>query len=527
MRRRDVWVNFAQALLQIIYWWHPLVWLANARIRRVREEAVDDAVMLALRDEAEAYAPTLLAVAKLALNRPLASLGLVGILESRHALRQRIERLVDFRPPRRAGLTLFSLLGVLAFTAVAVPMGQAPNSSDESDLHATPVSTTSLSWTPTNAPVVLVQAEIYRMRQTDFEKLVSDPAFAGTRQNKVENFKQFERLLESSGFHPISRPRIQTASGLPAEFDVGNETNSIELECRPVVTNGLIDLASRITIISTMEDMTTTNQWTNSAALENGGGHVFSIKPPDDSSGTNIVVVTMGAEIVTNQSPFHERFQVIIKREPPDIAKSKSDADKLVQDAKLDYEMGHLDEAVFKLKEALALDFTNSGAKYYLGLVRQKVQKLNGYSTNESDADQEAFVRQISGFGIEEPPMAPATNLISRHYRVDARVFSATLRNTPGLQTNDVSTMAKSLFSQLGVNLDVPGKAVFYNDGLSELFVRATPQDMDTIEVAIEALSQPPPQIHIKARFLEVPKPFHLESLMMSLNANTRNLRAF
>jgi beta-lactamase regulating signal transducer with metallopeptidase domain len=68
LRRRDVWLNFVQALLQIFYWWHPLVWLANARIRRVREEAVDDAVMLALRDEAESYAPTLLEVAKLALN---------------------------------------------------------------------------------------------------------------------------------------------------------------------------------------------------------------------------------------------------------------------------------------------------------------------------------------------------------------------------------------------------------------------------------------------------------------------------
>ena len=127
LRRRDVWVNFLQALLQIIYWWHPLVWLANARIRRVREEAVDDAVMLTLRDEAESYAPTLLEVAKLALNRPLASLGLVGILESRHALRQRIERLMDFRPPRQAGLTLVSLLGILTFTAIAVPMGDGPD----------------------------------------------------------------------------------------------------------------------------------------------------------------------------------------------------------------------------------------------------------------------------------------------------------------------------------------------------------------------------------------------------------------
>ena len=108
LRRGDVWVNCLQALVQILYWWHPLLWLANSRIRRVREEAVDDAVMLALKEDAETYAPTLLEVAKLSLRRPLASLGLVGILESRSSLRQRIERLLDFRPPRKAGLTFGS-----------------------------------------------------------------------------------------------------------------------------------------------------------------------------------------------------------------------------------------------------------------------------------------------------------------------------------------------------------------------------------------------------------------------------------
>ena len=125
LRRGDVWINCAQALVQIVYWWHPLLWLANARTRSVREEAVDDAVMLALRDEAKTYAPTLLEVAKLAFNRPLASLGLVGILESRSALRQRIERLVNFHAPRKAGLTFVSLCGVCIFSAVALPMGKA------------------------------------------------------------------------------------------------------------------------------------------------------------------------------------------------------------------------------------------------------------------------------------------------------------------------------------------------------------------------------------------------------------------
>ena len=137
LRRGDVWVNCAQAMLQIFYWWHPLLWLANARIRRVREEAVDDTVMLALADEAESYPPTLLEVAKLALHAPLPSLGLVGILESRQALRQRIERLLNFRTPGRTGITVMSVLGIAAFAAAAVPMGQAPPPAlrPASDLH--------------------------------------------------------------------------------------------------------------------------------------------------------------------------------------------------------------------------------------------------------------------------------------------------------------------------------------------------------------------------------------------------------
>jgi beta-lactamase regulating signal transducer with metallopeptidase domain/Flp pilus assembly secretin CpaC len=126
LRRGDVWVNCAQTLLQVVYWWHPLVWLANARIRQLREEAVDDAVMVAMQNDAPEYAPTLLEVAKLALNRPMAALGLVGILESKSALRGRIERLVAFGVPKRAGLTFLSALGVLAFSAVALPMGPAP-----------------------------------------------------------------------------------------------------------------------------------------------------------------------------------------------------------------------------------------------------------------------------------------------------------------------------------------------------------------------------------------------------------------
>jgi len=63
--------------------------------------------------------------------------------------------------------------------------------------------------------------------------------------------------------------------------------------------------------------------------------------------------------------------------------------------------------------------------------------------------------------------------------------------------------LAKSFFTTLGLNLDPP-KSVFFNDRLGVLFVRATSQDLDTIEKAIQVLNMTAPQVHIKARFIEV-----------------------
>ncbi|MGA2281914.1 MAG: hypothetical protein ABSG80_16610, partial [Verrucomicrobiota bacterium] len=54
--------------------------------------------------------------------------------------------------------------------------------------------------------------------------------------------------------------------------------------------------------------------------------------------------------------------------------------------------------------------------------------------------------------------------------------------------TANVSLAAKTFFTTLGLNLDPP-KSVFFNDRLGVLFVRATSQDLDTIEKAIQVLN--------------------------------------
>ena len=70
---------------------------------------------------------------------------------------------------------------------------------------------------------------------------------------------------------------------------------------------------------------------------------------------------------------------------------------------------------------------------------------------------------------------------------------------------SDVSVAARAFFTTLGVNLEQPpGKSIFFNDRLGKLFVKATADDLDTIERAIETLNEIAPQVHIRARFIEV-----------------------
>jgi Flp pilus assembly secretin CpaC len=99
--------------------------------------------------------------------------------------------------------------------------------------------------------------------------------------------------------------------------------------------------------------------------------------------------------------------------------------------------------------------------------------------------------------------VAETNPLYSRHFRVETTDFMAAMRKASGTKTNNISAMARDFFKTLDVDLDVPGKSVFFNDGKGELFVRGTATDLDTIENALKRFRRP--QIHIKARFVEVP----------------------
>jgi beta-lactamase regulating signal transducer with metallopeptidase domain len=74
VRRGDLWVSLVQTVSQITYFYNPMLWIANAVIRQVRERAVDEGVIVAMGEQAEAYPATLLSISKLAFSRPALSL---------------------------------------------------------------------------------------------------------------------------------------------------------------------------------------------------------------------------------------------------------------------------------------------------------------------------------------------------------------------------------------------------------------------------------------------------------------------
>ena len=136
VQRGDLWVNTVQTLLQIVYFYNPLVWLANGAIRRVREQAVDEAVLVALGEQAEAYPYTLLDVSRLAGARPALSLRLIGVVEGKSALKGRIKHMVSRPMPRSARLGVVGVVGLLVLGAVLLPMagGKESLSKDESKM---------------------------------------------------------------------------------------------------------------------------------------------------------------------------------------------------------------------------------------------------------------------------------------------------------------------------------------------------------------------------------------------------------
>ena len=124
VRRGDAWVNLLQTVLQIVHFYNPLVWLANAMVRRAREQAVDEMVLVTLRPETKSYSNMLIDIAEMAFWRPNFSLRIIGVVESKKALERRINHMLTRPVPKSSKLGCLGLIAIVVVGAILLPMGR-------------------------------------------------------------------------------------------------------------------------------------------------------------------------------------------------------------------------------------------------------------------------------------------------------------------------------------------------------------------------------------------------------------------
>ena len=141
LRRRDGWVNLLVTVVQVLYFFHPLVWLATWLLVKERERVCDDRVVAAYEGRPEPYVRALCRYALASAgNRPWPALS--ALAASRADLVRRIERLAEpgYRAPRRrfllGGLAVAAVVAALVGLLGAQENGGAEASAPELDLPA-------------------------------------------------------------------------------------------------------------------------------------------------------------------------------------------------------------------------------------------------------------------------------------------------------------------------------------------------------------------------------------------------------
>lgn len=121
IRRRDSWVVLYQRLVQIVYFFHPAVWLANRMIDAQREYACDDAA-LALADVPRYDCGAgFLTIVERANAFPWTGCPSLGLTRSKSLIRSRLMRILDGRRPLQTRLSVGSAVILLVVAAVGLP----------------------------------------------------------------------------------------------------------------------------------------------------------------------------------------------------------------------------------------------------------------------------------------------------------------------------------------------------------------------------------------------------------------------
>ena len=132
--RLDAGVNLLQVLAQAVYWFHPLVWWSNRKIRQEREMCCDEMAIVHLNAQPEQYTGAIVdaLLEERRSTHPIPSLAIVGSVRD---IEERIKTMLTpgkqfHKRPSLVGATVISLIALVtiptAFVLTARGEAQPP-----------------------------------------------------------------------------------------------------------------------------------------------------------------------------------------------------------------------------------------------------------------------------------------------------------------------------------------------------------------------------------------------------------------
>ena len=142
IKRNDILINWLQILLQVVYFFNPLVWYVNWKIRQLREDACDDMAIAGIRFRRKQYSEKMLRMVKEYGQKPTFAFLVAGFTETKSSTAKRIKRILSNKYRNHPRLTAFSIvfLVIMALVSISLASGRSGKvrefvSSDEKEVH--------------------------------------------------------------------------------------------------------------------------------------------------------------------------------------------------------------------------------------------------------------------------------------------------------------------------------------------------------------------------------------------------------
>ena len=134
IKRGDLFIHGIHMMLQIVFWFNPLLWVIRKQLQNLRELCCDATVAKILKEKTFCYRETLLETARQLLAEPVdPGLGLLGLFESSNRLVERLKWLERKTWKNRPLMLASTITLVAVMLGCVLPMAKGDYAKDRDD----------------------------------------------------------------------------------------------------------------------------------------------------------------------------------------------------------------------------------------------------------------------------------------------------------------------------------------------------------------------------------------------------------